>query len=56
MSFVERMKSFSPSILTRRNASNVKPSFTSKKSHILNSPQRGALRDIQKTAAKETTS
>lgn len=36
VSFVERTKSFSPSILTRRNASNVEPSFTSKKSHFLN--------------------
>lgn len=36
VSFVERTKSFSPSTLTRRNASNVEPSFTSKKTHFLN--------------------
>lgn len=36
VSFVERTKSFSPSTLTRRNANNVEPSFTSKKSHFLN--------------------
>ena len=36
VSFVERTKSFSPSILTRRNASNVERSFTSKNRHFLN--------------------